>query len=163
MLTILTDRRLVIKKNRIVEGEKKTSMYTVIVLGGTPIKSLPTPIKSLPLPPISRIELNPVLTQSTEVGEAELRIVSEEEKPPRAPKDSKLEKYNELIQWLRDLTGARIADVKKQYKWLKLARENGYEPQQLKDHAQKLWDSSFFRSHGMDWATVVQSIDKQAV
>lgn len=95
-------------------------------------------------------------------AKADFLVVSEEEKP-RAPKDSHTKQYNALIDWLRELTGAPVKNVGKQYKWLKLAREYDYNPTQLKKKAAELWDNSFYKTSGMDWQTVVQAIDKSPV
>ena len=68
MLDILLEKGLIQKETRLKNGEKQTNLYTVIVRGGSPTRSLPSPTQGVGVAPHRGIELNLVLTQSTEGG-----------------------------------------------------------------------------------------------
>ena len=101
-----------------------------------------------------------IINNNKEVNtvESEIRVVSDSEEEPKEP--SHLESYRRMNVWLRGLTGAPIKYEAKQFKWLKVARESGYGPERLKHHAEKMWDSSFWKATGMDWKNVVEDLDK---
>lgn len=87
----------------------------------------------------------------------------EEEKPrkPQEPKNTS-KRYQELVEWLRDLTGAPMPVLGKQYAALKRAREADISVTRLKDRAEELMTDSFYRDKGFDWADVVSSFNKRA-
>lgn len=70
MLEILIKEGLIIKTNRVNKNEKITNLYSVIVKGGSAGGALPSAGGALPLAQEVRIELNPVLTQSTYTSNA---------------------------------------------------------------------------------------------
>lgn len=87
----------------------------------------------------------------------------EEEKPrkPQEPKNT-TKRYQELVEWLRDLTGAPMPVLGKQYAALKRAREADISITRLKDRAEELMNDAFYRDKGFDWADVVSSFNKRA-
>lgn len=71
-------------------------------------------------------------------------------------------KYNELCDWMENLTGTRFVDRRGQFRALKLAREGDISMERLKERSEELWHSGKFEKDGMDWFNVVYSFNKKA-
>lgn len=81
-------------------------------------------------------------------------------KQPRTS-DSSLKKYNELCDWLSNLTGAPMPTRTKQYRHLKDAKAANITIQQIKERAEELWAQKFYQENGMDWGAVVNSFNRR--
>lgn len=82
-------------------------------------------------------------------------------KKPSAPKEQQ-KQYDELCEWMHNLTGAPMPNRIKQYKHLSTAKENGISITRLKSRAEELWSQDFYRDKGMDWGGVVSSFNRKA-
>lgn len=82
-------------------------------------------------------------------------------KKQRAPKEQQ-KQYDELCEWMQNLTGAPMPNKGKQYKHLAIAKENGISINRLKSRAEELWSQDFYRDNGMDWGAVVSSFNRKA-
>lgn len=121
-------------------------------------KGYPVPKKGGSTPqegPLNLTKLN--LSDTADAG---YEVVLDAEKPPKEKEGTK--RYDELISWLRDLTGAPIPNKLKQYAHLKRAKAAGIDPSRLKARAEELWAQPFFQENGMDWGNVLTSFDRKA-
>lgn len=98
--------------------------------------------------------------RSSEV-EDDIREVEESDKPTKVG-NTYTKRYNELCDWMENLTGVRFVDRRGQFKALKLAREGGISAARLKERAEDMWASGKFEAEGMDWFNVVYSFNKKA-
>lgn len=127
------------------------------------------------LPSGNQMEPQYRIEEDRKVSETEdgLREQGEEETVKTYEKDSEdagpakagnkfTKKYNELCDWMENLTGTRFVDRRGQFKALKLAREGEISMERLKERAEDLWHSGKYEKDGMDWFNVVYSFNKKA-
>lgn len=98
----------------------------------------------------------------TEDGQTKTYEKDSDSEKPVSVGNAFTKKYNELCDWMENLTGTRFVDRRGQFKALKLAREGDISMERLKERAEELWHSGRFEKDGMDWFNVVYSFNKKA-
>lgn len=115
MLDLLIEKGLLKKKEQFLNNEQTTNLYTVVVKDGVanPARGIANP--ATPPSQNLRTELNPILTQSIEVGATAPEIVETPIDQEERPKKQSKAKYNEArvayswlpnrqLSWEDDLT-----------------------------------------------------------
>lgn len=116
--------------------------------------------------PLDALSKDKISKDNTISPSDEVRVVLADEEGNEVSKPEKkvsyTATYNELCDWMENLTGVKMVDRRGQYKALKLAREAGISRDRLIERAEQMWDSGKYEREGMDWFTVVYSFNKKA-
>ncbi len=168
---LLVDRGLLTVEKRINEKrEYTTNLYSLVVWEGGSHTDLPPSHTGLPrvATQIDK-ELNPVLTESTEVPAfAEFSIQEENtdtDLPEKTECISGKEKiaYESMCKWAEAQRGSKFVHRLKQYKALKDAKLAGIKSTALKERWEEMSIDKFFSKNGFDWTNVVASFNRKGV
>lgn len=101
-MEVLVAAGLVRKQTRFKGNEQTTNLYEVLVVEGSADSAIPLANFALPPSQILRTELNPVLTQSTEVGTdvPEIEVPMNLEEKPKRPSKAKYNDARIAFSWL---------------------------------------------------------------
>lgn len=168
MIVVLIEARLLEKKNRVENGEKLSNLYTVLVVGGSRQKRLPSPLESARVAARNGINSNQ-LTQTNEEGGSEdgtraAKVYEPEEgtstKSTRLAKGEQ-EKLQPLVRWAERERGFPFLSTEqgKQLKALSLAKQNGIKAAELRERWEEMSSDKFWSEKGYDWMNVVKSFN----
>lgn len=93
-----------------------------------------------------------------------LPSIGDEDVLPPAPQPNMTKAYQAMLRWAEERRGFGFgsgANIKKQYKAFKMARDLGIEPGQLKERWGEMETDDFWSKAGFDWMNVVDSLQKR--